>query len=447
MPYYVPLQGDIGGKRTLVLLDTLISAHKYSSYFNSLKAEDHVLTMASSSDGDFKLKKFNEYMYDNIIMLAPNADDFGKISFTDILEFVSNGGNLIVGASEDISDAQKAFLEGCGIKISSSSGSVIDHHEYIEPLDDDASHEVIKINSIALNDNKVITGTSIDSGIIYKGISVSIATPSNELAIKILQGNPSSFIDSNKNPGEPPLLVAAVQGRNNARVVVSGSLDMFSNKYLADSSTDNDKFTTSLSKWTFGSAGVLRFSNVTHFKSDGTPPDVILHEKERPDLPQSLYPDPEITRNSLVYRIKDEIVYSMIVEEYKDGMWMPYQANDMQMEFVMLDPYVRANMQADESGKFSCKFIAPDDYGIFKFRVLYRRPGYSTIHAETKVSLRPFKHDEYERFISSAFPYYISAGTMIGAFIVFSIFFLLTEDKKKESGDSSSSNNNKVKDE
>jgi hypothetical protein len=44
----------------------------------------------------------------------------------------------------------------------------------------------------------------------------------------------------------------------------------------------------------------------------------------------------------------------------------------MQLEFVMLDPHVRTNMVSNaDTGKFSATFVAPDNYGIFKFRVLY----------------------------------------------------------------------------
>ena len=164
---------------------------------------------------------------------------------------------------------------------------------------------------------------------------------------------------------------------------------------------------------------------------DGGAPELILHEKERPDLPQSLYPDPEITRNSLVYRIKDEIVYSMMVEELQGDTWMPFVSSDMQMEFMMLDPYVRKTMVVDPStGRHVASFIAPDSYGIFKFRVLYRRVGYSVLHAETQVSIRPFKHNEYERFIFSAYPYYSSAFSAMIAFFVFSMFFLFSDDKR-----------------
>jgi len=144
-----------------------------------------------------------------------------------------------------------------------------------------------------------------------------------------------------------------------------------------------------------------------------------------------LYPDPEITRNSLVYRIKDDIVYSMIVEEEVNGKWVPFVAHDMQMEFMMLDPYVRKTMTVDAStGRYTANFTAPDSYGIFKFRVLYRRMGYSVLHAETCVSIRPFKHNEYERFIFSAYPYYSSAFSAMAGFFVFGLFFLFSTEEK-----------------
>ena len=121
----------------------------------------------------------------------------------------------------------------------------------------------------------------------------------------------------------------------------------------------------------------------------------------------------------------------MMVEELLGDKWMPFVSSDMQMEFMMLDPYVRKTMVVDPStGRHVASFIAPDSYGIFKFRVLYRRIGYSVLHAETQVSIRPFKHNEYERFIFSAYPYYSSAFSAMIAFFVFSMFFLFSDDKK-----------------
>lgn len=276
----------------------------------------------------------------------------------------------------------------------------------------------------------------------FRGVGHKVAKD-NILSVRILKGNPSTYSyfpskaisDAPESIGSETLLVSGLQGRNNARVVFAGSLDLFSNQYFGASissptgETGNRLFCEEISKWGFRESGVLRFRNIVHHKSDGTPPDVILHEKERPDLPASLYPDPEITRNSLVYRIKDDIVYSMIVEEFKNDQWQPFSSDDMQMEFVMLDAYVRKTMVSDPAtGKFVARFTAPDSYGVFKFRVFYRRSGYSVLHAETQVSIRPFKHNEYERFIFSAYPYYSSAFSAAIAFVVFAVFFLFSSD-------------------
>ena len=120
----------------------------------------------------------------------------------------------------------------------------------------------------------------------------------------------------------------------------------------------------------------------------------------------------------------------MMIEKLDGDSWVPFVSDDMQMEFMMLDPYVRKTMIVDSlTGRHVASFTAPDSYGIFKFRVFYRRVGYSVLHAETQVSIRPFKHNEYERFIFSAYPYYMSAFSAMIGFFVFSMFFLFSVEK------------------
>lgn len=41
-----------------------------------------------------------------------------------------------------------------------------------------------------------------------------------------------------------------------------------------------------------------------------------------------------------------------------------------------------------------------------------------------QISVRPFRHTDYERFIPTAYPYYASAFSMMAAVIVFSFVFL-----------------------
>jgi oligosaccharyltransferase complex subunit beta len=68
------------------------------------------------------------------------------------------------------------------------------------------------------------------------------------------------------------------------------------------------------------------------------------------------------------------------------------------MEFVMLDPYYRVSLKPTPT-KYELEFTLPDKYGVFQFKVDYRRPGYSFIHVAEKVTIRPYRHDEYERYL------------------------------------------------
>ena len=66
------------------------------------------------------------------------------------------------------------------------------------------------------------------------------ADPDNPLVLDVLHGSSSSYshhptkdvADYPHAVGTNTLLVAALQARNNARVVFTGSLDMFSDKFF-----------------------------------------------------------------------------------------------------------------------------------------------------------------------------------------------------------------------
>jgi oligosaccharyltransferase complex subunit beta len=93
----------------------------------------------------------------------------------------------------------------------------------------------------------------------------------------------------------------------------------------------------------------------------------------------------------------------------------------------MLNPYVRTNLSPSSNGTFTVQFKIPDVYGIYKFRVQYRRPGLTVLSLNDQVSIRPYRHNEYERFIGAAFPYYISALSIAVGFFVFAFVFLFSK--------------------
>ena len=130
------------------------------------------------------------------------------------------------------------------------------------------------------------------------------------------------------------------------------------------------------------------------------------------------------------YTIQDDLEYRIKIEIYEDGKWSPYKSNDVQFEFVRIDPFVRQTMQHSADGTYIARFKVPDVYGVYKFQVDYKREGLTYLFSSTQVSVRPLRHNEYERFIYSAYPYYLSAFLMMAYLYVFSFVYLYQKKEK-----------------
>lgn len=130
--------------------------------------------------------------------------------------------------------------------------------------------------------------------------------------------------------------------------------------------------------------------------------------------------------------MSEDIEYHIDLHEWDGarGAWTPYQGTDVQLDFVMLDPYVRTGLAHDGRGHFAAAFSTPDVYGVFQFKVEYSRPGYTYVRQADTVTVRPFRHNEYERFIGSASPYYFAAFSLMGMFGLFSLLFLCSKPAK-----------------
>ncbi|KAI3515949.1 hypothetical protein L1887_14856 [Cichorium endivia] len=113
-------------------------------------------------------------------------------------------------------------------------------------------------------------------------------------------------------------------------------------------------FATEISKWVFHERGHLKAVNVRHYRVGET------------DEPAS-------------YRINDELEYLVEIYEWSGSNWEPYVANDVQVQFYMMSPYVLKTMSTDKKGLYLASF---------------------------KIPVRPFRHNEYERSIPTTFPYY-----------------------------------------
>ncbi|XP_004024875.3 dolichyl-diphosphooligosaccharide--protein glycosyltransferase 48 kDa subunit [Gorilla gorilla gorilla] len=421
----LPLLGAVcaSGPRTLVLLDNLNVRETHSLFFRSLKDRGFELTFKTADDPSLSLIKYGEFLYDNLIIFSPSVEDFGgNINVETISAFIDGGGSVLVAASSDIGDPLRELGSECGIEFDEEKTAVIDHHNY--DISDLGQHTLIVADTENLLKAPTIIGKSSLNPILFRGVGM-VADPDNPLVLDILTGSSTSYSFFPDKPitqyphavGKNTLLIAGLQARNNARVIFSGSLDFFSDSFFNSavqkaapgsqrySQTGNYELAVALSRWVFKEEGVLRVGPVSHHRVGETAP------------PNA-------------YTVTDLVEYSIVIQQLSNGKWVPFDGDDIQLEFVRIDPFVRTFLKK-KGGKYSVQFKLPDVYGVFQFKVDYNRLGYTHLYSSTQVSVRPLQHTQYERFIPSAYPYYASAFSMMLGLFIFSIVFLHMKEKEK----------------
>lgn len=414
-------------KNTLVLLENVSVKDTHSVFFNDLKSRGYHLTFKLADDPNLALSKYGEYLYENLIVFAPSVEEFGgTIDVNAITDFIDNGnGNVLVAASSEVGDVLRDLGMEVGLELDERGTSVIDHLNY--DVRDKGDHTLIVVDPANVIDAELIVGPKTKTPTLYRGLGMT-ADPDNPLVLEIMTGSTTSYsyfpddkIEEYPHAvGKATLLMAGLQARNNARVVFVGSIDFFSNEFFAVpiqkassgskefEQSNNRAFATALSKWVFKEKGVLRVIGVKHSR---------VGEKEPP----------------AAYTVEDQVRYGINIQELVEGEWVPFSGNDVQLEFFRVDPFVRTYLKKSPKAKtYVAEFKLPDVYGVFQFKVDYNRIGYTHLFSTTQVSVRPFQHTQYERFIPSAYPYYVSAFSMMIGLLLFSLVFLNYRDNTKK---------------
>ncbi|KAL0365485.1 UNVERIFIED_CONTAM: Dolichyl-diphosphooligosaccharide--protein glycosyltransferase subunit [Sesamum angustifolium] len=393
-------------RRVLVLLDDFAIKSSHSLYFKSLESRGFDLDFKLADDPKLALQRYGQYLYDAAILFCPTVERFGgSIDVASFLDFVDSGHDLIIAADASGSELIREIAVECGVDFDEDPAAfVIDHTSYAVS-ETEGDHTLIASDDLI--QSEVILGSKkIEAPVLFKGIGHSI-NPANNLVLKVLSASPAAYsANPNSKLSSPPTLtgsaislVSVVQARNNARVLISGSLSMFSNWFFrsgvqkAGSTTKyekcgNEQFLTELSKWVFHERGHLKAVNVRHHK---------VGEVDEPSI----------------YRIKDDLDYSVEVYEWSVTSWEPYVADDLQVQFYMMSPYVLKTLSTDHKGRYYTSFKVPDVYGVFQFKVEYQRLGYTSLSLSKQIPVRPFRHNEYERFIPAAYPYYGASFSMV----------------------------------
>lgn len=423
-------------RKVLVLLDNQSIKDSHSTYFKSLVDNGLDLDFKQADSSSLGLFKYGERLYSHVLIFAPSVEEFGgQVKVESLANFVDDGGNILVAGGQNLGEAIRELSAEFGFELDDESTRVVDHFNYDVKLDD-GTHTAISASSDLLLQASTIVGSNAKKPLLFRGVAL-LPDKENPLSLEILRAPSTAYSSSSSRPAalfpagvsSNIALIGAMQARNNARVVVSGSLDFFSNAFFEagvnsieiddltkntqTQKSGNEELALALSLWAFQKSGVLKVGSVQHHRAgeNATPSD---------------------------YTVKDNVEYSIEILQLEGEKWVPFKGTDVYLEFVRIDPFVRTNMMRKD-GLFVSKFVVPDVYGVYQFKVDYNRLGYTHLFSTTQVSVRPYKHTEYERFIGSAYPYYLSALSMIaGTFVFVLVFNSFKEDdvvistKKKE---------------
>ncbi|GJQ12521.1 hypothetical protein GpartN1_g4312.t1 [Galdieria partita] len=401
--------------KVLVVVDDKHLYQSHSVLFTTLEEKGYQLTVKTAQDSNLSLtSEDGEYLFSHLFLLCPKT--FGimtrGLERTDVLDFVEAGGNVIFFANTGYEEPTSKLFESFGCELDEPQSLVLDHLHYSSDCDSYFGGKHSAVLATGITHSSVVYVDSENKPIIYQGIGMGIFR-NRELIFPILWGSSSaySYFPNTRVTelpivsGEETVMMAALQSRNGARVLLSGSTDICSNS-LQTTFLGNKHFCSQIVSWTLGERGMLRTQNWRHHKVGDS---ITNHSND-------------------MYRVRDEIEFLVDIEEWNgtEHGWKPFLGNDVQLEFIMLDPYIRKTLVCvDETkGSYYTRFRIPDRIGVYKFSIGYYRRGYSPIQASQVVSVRPFRHDEYERFILQAYPYYAAALSMLLGVFSFGFVFL-----------------------
>ncbi|XP_010425395.2 PREDICTED: dolichyl-diphosphooligosaccharide--protein glycosyltransferase 48 kDa subunit-like [Camelina sativa] len=188
----------------------------------------------------------------------------------------------------------RGIVTECGVDFDEDSSAMLIDHTSFSVFDVDGNHTLIAADDLVKSD--VILGKAkIEAPVLFRGVAHSL-NPTNSLVFKVLSASPSAYSanPSSKLSSPPQLtgsaisLVSVMQARNNARVVISGSLQLFSDRsgvQKAGSQNQyenpgNEQFVTKLSKWVFHERGHLKAGSLVHHRVGETDEPAIYKIKD-----------------------------------------------------------------------------------------------------------------------------------------------------------------------
>lgn len=341
----------------------------------------------------------NEPLYHSIYHFKSNWND-NSWSASQIASFVQNGGNFLT-TSADNKLLNEFGMEGIeGNFIGSFKAQWNSQHSFStlsSNPDSGSGSDVVDINvslpSVATENNfafklKNDPKSSDFNPLIQSALSFASGSAICPKINEKCQSNSQSIS-----------LFATLESRKGSRFAVVSSSKLFNN--LPES------FIKGVIEWLQKSKFNFKIASISH------------------ELSESILSSPNRGRTELestVYRVKDRVNIRMcLVDASSNERFIPENASDFQFELKMMNIQLRKSFDSiDSDGCLNAKNVQlPGKPAIYTLQINHNRPGWSQLNHNERLLVRPYRHDEFPRFLKVAVPYYASwLGLLVASYLI-----------------------------
>lgn len=401
--------------RILALVD---NESDYSQYFDSIRHRGLELDVYEIRSEAWQLVQDQGSKYDQLIILPSKVKSLGsRLSNSRLLEFFNSGGDIIAVTNErSVPDSIRQFASELDVHISPRGYKVADNFDA-----EFRKYGTVKAEIVAPQIVDSTSSLSVQGSAAYLG--------SNPLVFPIIKADSNTcYVYDARDQDELSVGSDALWASGSQVVYAAGLESRHSHSRFVWMGSDaefikDSAIAESVTSWALQERNVLRVTSVSHFKLDDSETTTIV--------------------NPSIYKVGDHARYEIVVQQggrarsssqqsTTGGLWKAYDADDIQLEFVMLDPYYRLNLHKDtakstsEYSVYFAEFQVPDQHGMFTFKVNYARPGYTLINEAHTVTVRHTANDEWPRSweISNSWVYLTSAVCTVVSFGVFVILYM-----------------------
>ena len=406
------------------------------------------MTYKSPKATDLSLFAHGVPAYSHLLLLPVKAKGLGPALTPNLMvDFVNAGSNVLLALSSEqtVPSAINSLLLEMDINLPADRTSlVVDHFNY-DTKSAAEKHDVLVMP--APKAKKGVKDFFNVGGLIAFPRSVGqVLGNTSPLLSSVVKAPSTAYVYNPKEEaegvedlfatGSQINLVSAFQGRNSARFAVLGSAEALEDKWFDASvqlpgagskseKTSNKAFAQKLSQWTFKELGVLKVGQIQHYLNEGAQKGV-----------SNVTAVAGLDVNPSIYRIKNDVHYQIEMSEWENDHWAPFEpvaGDELQLEFSMLSPFHRLNLQKKsqtaDSSIYTAEFKLPDQHGIFNFFVEYRRPFLTNVEEKNTVTVRHFAHDEWPRsfVISGAWPWISGIWVTVAGWVVFVAVWLYSK--------------------